>query len=98
MIVAALMFLAPVSANVVVRPRTDSPTSAEKALLRSVAAQCGMHDGAAYFIQYDVPLEPVIHLSRTLGDTDAQVTCVLRGLPEDFSTKFGLDVEARRHR
>ena len=98
MILAALALLAPVITQFVMDPRPDSPTNAEKELLTTVATKCGMHDGAVYFIQYNVPIEPVIHMTHALGDTDAQALCVLQGLPQDFSAKFGLDVEAPRHR
>lgn len=52
--------------------------------------------GAVYFIQRDVPVEPVIHITSAFGDADAQKLCVLQSLPSDFSMKFGLDVEAPR--
>jgi len=96
--ILAVVALAQVSAEVVLPPRPDSPTAAEKAILVSVAAKCGMHDGTVYFIQEDVPREPLIYITKELGDTDAQVWCVLQALPKDFFTKFGSLTEAPRKR
>jgi hypothetical protein len=93
MIVAALVMLSALTTTQVQSPREDSPTAADKAILQQVAARCHLHAGAIYFVQYDVPREPVIHTTRALGDTEAQITCALQNLPEDFSVRFGLDTE-----
>jgi hypothetical protein len=98
MIFVALALLAPVSTEVILPPRPDTPTAAEKAILVSAAAKCGMHNGAAYFIQEEVPREPLIHITQSLGDTEEQVMCVLQGLPKDWSMKFGLLTDSPRRR
>jgi hypothetical protein len=94
MILAALALLAPITDQQILFPQRDNPTAADKMTLMQAAAKCGLHAGAAYFIQYNVPREPVIHITRGLGDTDEQALCVLQNLPSDFSFRFGLDVEA----
>src|SRR5690349_1682571 len=93
MISFALALLAPVTAGQVSIPRTDSPTASEKAELQNIAKKCGLHDGALYFIQYNIPQEPVIHFTRALGDTEAQNKCVLENMPQEWASKFGLDTE-----
>ena len=98
MIFVALALLAPVSTDVTLTPRPDTPTAAEKAILVSIAAKCGMHQGAAYFIQKDVPQEPLIQITQALGDTEGQVMCVLQGMPADWAMKFGLVAESPRKR
>ena len=64
----------------------------------SIAAKCGMHQGAAYFIQKDVPHEPLIQISQALGNTEGQVMCVLQRLPKDWFMKFGSVIDAPRRR
>src|SRR4051794_7472864 len=98
MIIVALALLAPVSTEVVLPPRSETPTAAEKAILVSVAAKCGMHKGAAYFIQEEVPREPLIHVTQSIGDTEEQVICVLKGLPNDWRRKFGSLTDTPRQR
>jgi len=92
MILAAVAVMVAVSgAQDVVAPQPDNPTSRDKSELRQVATKCHLHEGALYFIQYKEPSEPVIHMTRALGDTEAQEICVLQNLPKDFSTRFGID-------
>ena len=62
-------------------------------MLKQVAAKCHLHDGALYFVQHNIPHEPTIHMTRALGDTEAQMVCVLQSLPEDFNARFGMDTE-----
>jgi hypothetical protein len=93
MILAALAMLAPVATQQVQSPRQGRPTAADKAVLLQVGAKCHLHAGAIYFVQYGVPREPVIHMTRALGDTETQIICALQNLPEGFSARFGLDTE-----
>jgi len=94
MTLGILALLSPIFTQHVQLPRQDSPSASDKAVLMEVASKCHLHEGALYFVQYDVPREPVIHSTRALGDTEAQMICALENLPKDFSFRFGLDVEA----
>ena len=68
------------------------PTEADKALLLQASRACHLHAGAAYFVQHS-PGEAAIHTTRALGDTDAQITCMLQSLPGDFIARFAVDAE-----
>lgn len=73
--------------------RPDNPTSADKAVLQEAAEQCHLHPGALTFVQYDVPQEPVIRMTRAFGDTDAQLDCAMSHLPGEFNERFGVEFE-----
>lgn len=74
--------------------RPDNPTSADKAVLEQASEQCHLHPGALTFVQYDVPQEPVIRMTRAFGDTDAQLDCAMSHLPSEFSERFGVEFES----
>jgi hypothetical protein len=69
-------------------PNPNNPTAADRAALVQAAAKCGLPEGATYFVQYSAPREPVMHVD---AESEAQFFCVMRGLPSDFSFRFGLE-------
>ena len=89
MIIAFLLAAAPVPGG----PVATKPTITDRAALEAVARKCGLHKDALSFVQRKVPAEPVIHVTLAYGDSQAQLDCALQSLPEDFSTRFGIDTQ-----
>jgi hypothetical protein len=77
----------------VLSPHPGNPTDADRVVLERAIKQCHLHEGAIYFVQYDVPREPVIKMTRANGDTEEQLTCALKYFPADFNARFGLEFE-----
>ena len=69
------------------------PSQADRALLLEASRACHLHPGAAYFVQHSRGDTATIHTTRSLGDTDAQITCMLQRLPGDFISRFEVDAE-----
>ena len=74
-------------------PSASNPTSADIAVLQRATKECHLHQGALSFVQYAVPREPVIKMTRAFGDTQQQLDCALKYFPEDFNMRFGVEVE-----
>lgn len=94
MFVTVLALLAPIASFATASGGGDNPTAADRALLLDASRACHLHQGAAYFVRYSPLRAPTIHTTRALGDSDAQITCVLQRLPGDFVARFGFDVES----
>ena len=90
---AALLMAAPSFDQRPISPLPDNPTTADKAVLLRAIRECQLHPGSLYFIQRAIPREPVIKMTRALGDTEQQLQCAYRHFPADFSTRFGLEFE-----
>jgi len=72
---------------------SGNPFEADKLLLLQASRACHVHDGAVYFIQHSRLEAPAIHTTAALGDTEAQLTCVLQSLPSEFMARYRVDVE-----
>jgi hypothetical protein len=88
------LLAAPITALQATNPRTSNPFEADKVLLMQASRACRMHQGAVYFIQHSRLDAPMIHTTRALGDTDAQINCVLQRLPGHFIARYRVDAEA----
>lgn len=96
MIAAALVLMATPAPPLPARSASFAgPSPADKALLLHASRACRLHAGAAYFVKYAPAGAAVVHLSHALGDSDAQIVCVLQSLPGEFMRKYRVDVEAR---
>jgi hypothetical protein len=49
-------------------PSASNPTSADIAILQRATKECHLHEGALSFVQYAVPREPVIKMTRAFGE------------------------------
>jgi hypothetical protein len=87
-VAAIVALLAPATPLQIRPPRSDIPTVADKTALSRAAAKCGVPQSAAYFIQYNIPQEPVLHVAAS---SETQFLCVMHSLPSDFSNRFGLE-------
>jgi hypothetical protein len=79
--------------EVPISPQPGNPSDGDKAVLQQTIDQCHLHPGSLYFVQYEVPREPVIRMTRSLGDTDAQLQCAMSHFPADFAARFGTEFE-----
>lgn len=73
--------------------RTNNPFDADKVILLQASRACRVHEGAIYFIQHSRLDAPAIHVTHALGDTDAQITCVLQRLSGDFIARYRIDAD-----
>ena len=89
----SLLLAAPFGSLHATTTRSSHPFESDRALLLGVSRACHVHDGAVYFIQHSRLGAPTIHTTAALGDTDAQITCVLQSLPAEFVARYGLDGE-----
>lgn len=99
MIAAALVLMATPAPPLPARSASFAgPSPADAALLLHASRACRLHAGAAYFVKYAPAGAAVVHLSHALGDSDAQIVCVLQSLPADFMRKYRVDVETKPRR
>jgi hypothetical protein len=87
------VLVAPFTAVPAPTARSGNPFDVDKLLLLQAGRACHVHDGAVYFIQHSRLDAPAIHTTKALGDTDAQITCVLQRLPADFIARYRVDAE-----
>jgi hypothetical protein len=76
----------------------SNPTAGDIAVLQRATKECHLHEGALSFVRRAVPIEPLIRMTTTFGDTEQQLDCALKYFPEDFDRRFGLEFTVKAPR